>query len=183
MKKICSKCSEEKIFDEFYSNKRGKNGKRSQCKFCFNFLRKEYRKKYPWKVVFNHIKQRCNNPNDKRYKDWGGRGIKCLITAEELKELWFRDKAWLLQKPSIDRKNNNGDYIFENCKFIEMSINTIKDRYKPINQYDLEGNFIRSWKGAVEIENLLGFANQNISKVCLGKRKTANRFIWRYSNG
>ena len=66
------------------------------------------------------------NKNRKDYKEYGGRGIKCLITEEELKELWFRDKAYLMTKPSIDREDNNGHYEFLNCSFIELSKNIAK---------------------------------------------------------
>lgn len=32
--KVCSKCNEEKPLDEFHKQKRGKYGRRSQCKVC-----------------------------------------------------------------------------------------------------------------------------------------------------
>ena len=63
----------------------------------------------PWKSGYKSAKQRCDNPNCKDYKYYGGRGIKFLITEEELKKLWFRDKAWLLNRPSIDREENDGN--------------------------------------------------------------------------
>ena len=91
---------------------------------------KEKRLKYPWKQTLKQIKSRCNNQNNPKYYRYGGRGIKCLITAEELKELWFRDKAYLMEWASIDRENNDGNYIFDNCRYIEMSINSSKDNYK-----------------------------------------------------
>ena len=87
---------------------------------------KEQRLLEPWKFILKYIKQRCNNKNRKDYKEYGGRGIKCLITEEELKELWFRDKAYLMTKPSIDREDNNGHYEFLNCSFIELSKNIAK---------------------------------------------------------
>jgi len=77
---------------------------------------KNRRKKYPWRGTYLSITQRCGWEKSRYYK----RGIKCLITIAELKKLWFRDKAWLLKKPSIDRKDNNGDYIFSNCRYIEL---------------------------------------------------------------
>lgn len=83
---------------------------------------------FPWKYTLSSIKQRCENQKHKRYKDYGGRGIKCLITLTELKELWFRDKACLMNKPSIDRINNDGDYTFSNCQYIELKINSGKTR-------------------------------------------------------
>jgi hypothetical protein len=63
----------------------------------------------PYKYILKSIKFRCENPNCERYKNYGGRGIKCLITKEEIKELWYRDKAYEMKKPSIDRIENNGN--------------------------------------------------------------------------
>lgn len=80
-------------------------------------------KKMSWKSILHSIKQRCNNSNNKAYKWYGGRGIKCRITEEEIKKLMIRDNYWSLKRPSIDRINTNGDYTYDNCRFIEMSLN------------------------------------------------------------
>lgn len=31
--------------------------------------------KHRLRVIWDHMKQRCNNPNNNRYKNYGGRGI------------------------------------------------------------------------------------------------------------
>jgi len=87
-----------------------------------------YKIKYPWKFTLQHIKQRCNNSNHTHYKYYGGRGIKCLITEEELKFLWFRDCAYELEQPSIHRIDNDSDYELNNCQYIEKSKNS-KQRF------------------------------------------------------
>ena len=51
---------------------------------------------------------------------------------------------------------------------------------KPINQYDLQGNFIKSWSSGTEIERITGYARSNICKCCRDIYKTAYGFIWRY---
>ena len=51
---------------------------------------------------------------------------------------------------------------------------------KKVNQYDLNGNFIKTWCGTREIERNLGIFNQSISLCCLGKRNKAGGFKWRY---
>jgi hypothetical protein len=84
---------------------------------------KKYKEKYPWKITLKNIKYRCTNPKDINYKNYGGRGIKCEITEDELKFLWFRDKAYDLDRPSIDRKENNGHYKLSNCRYIELRDN------------------------------------------------------------
>lgn len=51
---------------------------------------------------------------------------------------------------------------------------------KSVNQYAKDGTFIKEWPSMMEIERVLGFRNQNISRCCKGKRKTAYKFIWKY---
>ena len=53
---------------------------------------------------------------------------------------------------------------------------------KKINQYDLQGNFIRSYESAREAERLGGFRNQNIAHCCKNKQKTHYGYIWKYAN-
>ena len=45
MKKICSKCKEEKSFDDFNKQKNGKFGLQSYCRDCAILARKKYQKK------------------------------------------------------------------------------------------------------------------------------------------
>jgi len=56
---------------------------------------------------YEHAKQRCTNPNNKCWKDYGGRGIKFLFTSFEqfFAELGRRPKG-----KSLDRMDNNGNY-------------------------------------------------------------------------
>ena len=76
-----------------------------------------------WDVAFKNIKHRCNNQNDKKWKYYGGRNIRCLITAAELRGAFIRDKAWKLKRPSVDRINNDGHYEPSNIRWIEQSEN------------------------------------------------------------
>lgn len=138
--------------------------------------------KYPWKRVLTSIKQRCNNKNNTSYEDYGKRGIKCLITEEEIKHLWFRDKAYLMKKPSIDRINNDGNYIYDNRRFIEFVENNIKDKRKPVLQYNIDGKFIREFKSSNDAGKFLNVHSTNIRKCCRFQIKTAYNFIWRYKN-
>ncbi len=86
------------------------------------------KKETPWKLNYKSAKQRCNNPNIINYKNYGGRRIKFSMTMEDFKFLWFRDKAYNMKKPTIDRKDNDGNYELSNCQFIELADN-IKKQY------------------------------------------------------
>ena len=52
----------------------------------------------------------------------------------------------------------------------------------PINQYDLDGNYICTWSSAREIEKSCGFSHQNVQKCAAGKAKTAYKYVWRYAS-
>ena len=132
-----------------------------------NKLSNEYYRKRKinekWLIHYSSAEQRCNNPNKDGYKNYGGRGIKFLLSKQEIKKLWFRDKAYLLKKPSIDRKDNNGHYEFNNCEFIENVKNIAKDKRKPILQFDINGNFIKEWDSAITVKKILNISNKEIS--------------------
>ena len=79
----------------------------------------------PWNKTLVGIKSRCNHP----VKNYGAKGVKAKITVDELKFLWFRDKAYSMKIPSIDRIDSNGDYEIGNCRYIELSENTIRIKH------------------------------------------------------
>ena len=54
-------------------------------------------------------------------------------------------------------------------------------RSKPTLQFSKDGTFIKKWECIMQIERELGFGNQDIGKVCLGKRKTSKGFIWKFA--
>ena len=72
---------------------------------------------------WDNMKSRCGNPKDKKYKYYGGKGIKIKMTRIDLSFLWERDGANKMKQPSIDRMDSMGDYELKNCRFIEMQEN------------------------------------------------------------
>ena len=101
---------------------------------------KNWRSTCRWRFSYYDAKRRCINPKRKMYHRYGGRNIKFLITLNDFKSLWFRDKAYLMERPSIDRIDNDGHYEKNNCRFIEWRENTIKgnrDRVKHKPKYQL----------------------------------------------
>jgi len=78
----------------------------------------------PWLKTLCNVRSRCLNKGHEYFK----RGIKNLLTAEDVKNLWIRDKAHLLAHPSIDRKEGSKDYTFDNCRFIELADNKRREK-------------------------------------------------------
>lgn len=63
--------------------------------------------------------QRCTNPNDKRYKNYGGRGITVCKRWRNSFEKFLEDMGEPPTKEhSIDRINNNGNYCKSNCRWV-----------------------------------------------------------------
>lgn len=79
-------------------------------------------------------------------------------------------------------KANSGEKngVF-NHKFTEEEIARKRlTNVKPILQYSKDGEFIREWISAQEVGRILGVYSKSISKCCLGQRKTALGYVWKY---
>jgi hypothetical protein len=111
-----------------------RNGDAQSCG-CLNFENNaNYKHGYkgtPTNVCWCDILQRCNNPNNTRYNQYGGRGITVC-------ERWIKFENFLEdmgEKPdnmSIDRINNDDGYYKENCRWAttkEQSINKTNSVY------------------------------------------------------
>lgn len=72
-------------------------------------------------------------------------------------------------------------WTYETDELIEIS--TLHTRNKEINQYDLNGIFIKTWESAKEIENICGYNHSKIASCCRGRQRIAYDYIWRYNLG
>jgi hypothetical protein len=82
-----------------------------------------YFNKYPWLKHFYNARNRCRDIKAKTAKYYALKGIKFLISRDEIEFLWKRDRAAWLKRPSFDRKNAKKNYTLSNCRFIELSMN------------------------------------------------------------
>lgn len=52
-----------------------------------------------------------------------------------------------------------------------------------INQYSLEGQFIKTWPSMANVEKKTGILNSKVAMACIGKRLSTGGYQWRYYKG
>jgi hypothetical protein len=76
--------------------------------------------------VWTAMKQRCLNPKDRKFKDYGGRGITVCDRWLHSFEAFLEDMGECPPGLSLDRRDNDGPYDPDNCRWttlIEQSRN------------------------------------------------------------
>lgn len=84
-----------------------------------------YRTYYTWQA----IKSRCLNKDDKRFKDYGGRGITiCKRWANNYQNFLSDMGLPPTSNHQIDRIDNNGNYEPSNCRWVTQTQNARNKR-------------------------------------------------------
>ena len=102
--------------------------------------------------IYYKMRQRCNNPNNADYKNYGGRGISYCLEWKETQNFidWAINNGYS-EKLTLDRIDVNKDYCPENCRWI-----TIKEQ-----QRNRRNNKYVEWRGehhcCNEWDEILGF--------------------------
>lgn len=96
--------------------------------------------------IWSCMKQRCYNENHKQYKDYGQRGIKICNEWHEFINFY----NWAINNDyqdnlTIDRINNNDNYEPDNCRWVNMKIQSNNRRSNHIIEYKNEKHTLKEW--------------------------------------
>ncbi len=114
-----------------------------------NHLRHGYTRKgkvtAEWQA-WNHMKQRCYNPNDSFYTDYGNRGIGVCERWRYSFDDFIADMG---NKPnpawSLDRIDNGADYSLENCRWANPMTQAQNRRTVVWIEYNGERRCMADW--------------------------------------
>ena len=103
----------------------------------------------------------------------GGKGAKGYIfTKKDKLKISINTKG---KKKSTDTKNKMS--IYHKNRPFEHIENNRKARFKPVLQYDTNGNFIKEWESLISVTSSI---KGDIRSCIKGRQKTAAGFMWKY---
>lgn len=82
------------------------------------------------------MRDRCTNPDNKGWKNYGGRGIEFRFPSTRDGAIWIMQNLGLHRDLDIDRENNNGHYEPGNLRYLTRSQNMHNQRRSKITQAD-----------------------------------------------
>lgn len=71
---------------------------------------------HPLYSMWLNMRDRCNNPANKHYRHYGGKGVRVCARWDDF-TLFVADMGERSPGTSIDRKNNDGNYEPSNCRW------------------------------------------------------------------
>lgn len=194
--KECTKCNVTKPLDLYGNCKTTKDGKQSWCKTC---TKESTRLRNNTKEGMLKRIYRSQVSSSKK------RGFPApAYTQQELVSLFINSVEfntqyveWQIsghstkQKPSIDRKDDNGYYTLDNIQLMSWENNHSKGTNdivegrntktsKAVLQYSKNGALLAEYHSCREAARVTGTNVTTISICALGKQKTAGGFKWKF---
>ena len=121
----------------------------------------------------------CKNKKTKKFKVHRLVALAFITNSKNLLEINHKNED------KLDNRVENLEWCSRNYN-INYGLRNLKHKNKmakKVNQYDKEGNYIKTWDCIIDVERETNIKNTNIVACCKGKYKTAGGYIWKYFEG
>lgn len=95
--------------------------------------------------VWVGMNQRCHNPNNERYDQWGGRGITVCERWRNSFSNFYKDMGIRPKGLTLDRRDNNKGYSKDNCKWSTQKEQSNNRRSNVNITYNGETRTLKQW--------------------------------------
>jgi hypothetical protein len=163
---VCSKCNCLKVVKGSHL----REGRSTKCKNCHNktFNRRHGQYNTATYAVWESMKQRCTNPSDDSFPNYGGRGISiCERWKNDFINFWI-DMGNKPETLSLERVDNEGNYCKENCRWATKS-----EQQQNTRRSHKAGNIYGDWR---LIENIAYSKKSKFACIKCGKQRTDETF-------
>lgn len=150
--------------------------------------------KHPLFKRWKSMIERCYYEKHTAYSNYGGRGVyvcdrwlnfsnyvEDISKKENYSKLIEQPNKWHVDKDILIK--NNLCYSNETTIIVKAkeNINEMNKKNKKIVlQYTKDGEFVAKYNSLQEASDKNGISKNNLSSACLGRRKTAKGYIWKY---
>lgn len=134
------------------------------------------------KKLIKPLKRKDNYLKVILYKD--GKSKSCFIHRLVAQTFLENHNGYKYVNHKDENKKNN---CVNNLEWCTIQYNNNYKKYNrgkknknKIDQFDLEGNFIKKWDSLKEIKNNTNYSYYGIFNCLHNRQNTANKFIWKY---
>ena len=82
---------------------------------------------------------------------------------------------------NLEWTDNSGNQKHAFANGLQTNVGNNNPNIQPVNQYDLDGNFIKHWDSIYDVTKQLSYSRSSIWRCCTNRQKTSHGFIWRYT--
>lgn len=102
--------------------------------------------------IWINMKDRCYNPNYPGYKNYGGRGITVCWRWRDNFSAFYADMGFRPEGKTLDRKDNDGNYSKENCRWATQKEQNRNRRDNRIVEFNGKRQCMAAWAEEVGLK-------------------------------